>query len=214
MSPDNLLASYQWLCVPETKGGGRLGSIFAVAWFRGLTPRELALRISRGTDPGHESGFAGLDEKASEPRPWPDSGGSHVGIVQSGEWSVAIEPGGWTVEADQSLSEGCEMVAVNRHDYAEHHFTYAINGLVVTTYILHSPYKRHGTDPDRLNAQMRELGMGLAKPTTDAAWDEAWDANYPTAIPRGFALAAKVTGVPFTPGLLDAPMLVAPIVNR
>ncbi|SDM49097.1 hypothetical protein [Nonomuraea jiangxiensis] len=40
----------------------------------------------------------------------------------------------------------------------------------------------------------------------------AWDANHRTAVPRGFALAAEVTGVPLTPDMLDRPMLVGPIV--
>ncbi|MGI5286197.1 hypothetical protein ACQEVF_23065 [Nonomuraea polychroma] len=37
--------------------------------------------------------------------------------------------------------------------------------------------------------------MGLDKPEDEAAWDAAWEGNYYTAVPRGFALAAKVTGV-------------------
>ncbi|MGN9843970.1 DUF6461 domain-containing protein [Nonomuraea sp. H19] len=102
----------------ESEGGGPLGVIFSVAFFRGLDPTEVVRRFSRGEDPG--------------------------------------------------------------------------------------------SDPDRLNAFMLELGMGLDKPEDAAAWED----NYDTAVPRGFALAAKVTGVPFTPDMLGRPMLVGPIAER
>lgn len=107
------------------------------------------------------------------------------------------------------------MLAVTRHDYAaEHSFEYANDGTIVTGYRLRHPYERYGSAPDRLNGFMRELGMGLDKPEDEAAWDAAWQDNYSTAVPRGFALAAKVTGVPFTPDMLDHPMLVGPIKER
>jgi hypothetical protein len=61
---------------------------------------------------------------------------------------------------------------------------------------------------------MQELGMGLDKPEDEAAWDAAWEENYDTAVPRGFALAAKVTGVQFRPDMLDRPMLVGPILEK
>ncbi|GIH91278.1 hypothetical protein ACFFMN_09780 [Planobispora siamensis] len=61
---------------------------------------------------------------------------------------------------------------------------------------------------------MREPGIGVDKPQDEAAWDAAWEDDFSTAVPRGFALAAKVTGVPFTPDMLDRPMLVGPITER
>jgi hypothetical protein len=56
--------------------------------------------------------------------------------------------------------------------------------------------------------------MGLDAPENEVEWDAAWEQNNDTAVPRGFALAAKVTGVPFTPDMLGRPMLVGPIVER
>ncbi|TLP57862.1 DUF6461 domain-containing protein [Microbispora triticiradicis] len=218
MTTTDPLAPFQWLNVSENEGGGALGVIFSVAFFRGLDPAEVVRRFSRGQDSGHESDFGGLGEKAYEFIAETEGGygGGYVGAFQDGEWCVAIEPDGWMATDHvvvTELSRGCEVLAVTRHDYAaEHSFEYAIDSTIVTSYRLRYPYERYGSDPDRLNGFMRELGMGLDKPEDDAAWDAAWEGNYYTAVPRGFALAAKVTGVPLTPDMLGRPMLVGPIV--
>jgi hypothetical protein len=221
MTTTDLLAPFQWLSVSESEGGGPLGVIFSVAFFRGLDLAEVVRRFSCGEDSGQKSDFGGLNEKASEfveTAGRGGYGGGYVGVFQAGEWCVAIEPFGWMVtlhEVVTKLSRGCEVLAVTRHDYAaEHSFEYAIDGTIVTGYRLKHPYKRYGSDPDRLNGFMLELGMGLDKPETEAAWNAAWEDNYDTAVPRAFALAAKVTGVPFTPDMLGRPMLVGPIAKR
>ncbi|MEU6714010.1 DUF6461 domain-containing protein [Nonomuraea sp. NPDC046802] len=220
MATTDPLAPFQWLNVSESEGGGPLDVIFSVAFFRGLDPAEVVRRFSLGEDSGQESDFGGLDEKAGEfvEETEGGDGGGYVGIFQVGEWCVVVEPHGWMVtlhEVVTELSRGCEVLAVTRHDYAaEHSFEYAIDGTIVTGYPLRHPHERYGSDPDRLNGFMRELGMGVDKPEDDAAWDAAWDANYDTAVPRGFALAAKVTGVSFTQDMLDRPMLVGPIAQR
>ncbi|MFP3964979.1 DUF6461 domain-containing protein [Actinomadura fulvescens] len=216
MTTTDVLAPFQWLSVSENEGGGPLGVIFSVAFFRGLDPAEVVRRFSRGEGSGQESDFGGLNEKAFEfvNKTAGGDGGGYVGVFQAGEWCVAIEPYGWMVtlhEVVTKLSRGCEVLAVTRHDYAaEHSFEYAIDGRIVTGYRLRHPYERYGSDPDRLNGFMLELGMGLDEPENEAAWDD----NYDTAVPRGFALAAKVTGVPFTPDMLGRPMLVGPITER
>lgn len=216
MTTTDALAPFEWLNVAEGQGGGPLGVIFSVAFLRGPDPVEVVRRFSRGEDSGQESDFDGLNDRALEFVEETDGGdgGGHVGVLQAGEWCVAIEPFGWMVtdhEAVTELSRGCEVLAVTRHDYAaEHSFEYAIDGTLVTGYRLRHPHNRYGRDPDRLNGFMRELGMGLDDPADDAAWED----DHRTAVPRGFALAAKVTGVPFTPDLLDRPMLVGPIARR
>ncbi len=220
MTTTDPLAPFQWLNVSENKGGGPLGVIFSVAFFRGLDPAEVVRRFSCDEDSGQESDFGGLDDKAYEfvNETEGGDGGGYVGVFQTGEWCVAIEPYGWMVtlhEVVTKLSRGCEVLAVTRHDYAaEHSFEYAIDGTIVTGYPLRHPYERYGSDPDRLNGFMLELGMGLGKPEDEAAWDAAWEDNSYTAVPRGFALAEKVTGVPFTPDMLGRPMLVGPIRER
>ncbi|MER7500394.1 DUF6461 domain-containing protein [Nonomuraea pusilla] len=177
-------------------------------------------RFSRGESSGQESDFRGLEDKAYEFVIETDGGvgGGYVGVFKTGEWCVAIEPHGWLVtlhEVVTELSQGCEVLAVTRHDYAaDHSFAYAIDGKLVTGYRLRHPHERYGSDPDRLNGFMRELGMGLDKPEDEAAWDAVWEVNYGTAVPRSFALAAKVNGVRFGPEMLDRPMLVGPIVGN
>ena len=216
MTTTGFLAPFRWLNVPESEGGGPLGVIFSVAFFRGLHPVEVVRRFSRGEDSGQQSDLGGLNEKACEfvGETAGGDGGGYVGVLQSGEWCVAIEPSGWTVtlhEVVAELSRGCEMLAVTRHDYAEHSFAYAIDGTMVTDYRLRYPHERYGSDPDRLNGFMLELGMKLGQPKIE---DASWEDDYDKAVPRGFALAAKVTGVPFTAGMLGRPMLVGPIVQR
>lgn len=101
---------------------------------------------------------------------------------------------------------------MTRHDCAaEHGFEYAIDGTIGTGYRLRPPHERYGSDPERLNGFMLELGTGLDRPQHDAAWDAAWENNYTTAVPRGFVLAAKIIGVPFRLDMLDRSMLVGPI---
>ncbi|MER6574162.1 DUF6461 domain-containing protein [Nonomuraea sp. NPDC001023] len=217
MTTSDPLAPFQWLNLAEGSGGA-LSVIFSVAFFRGLDPAEVMRRFSRGDSSGQESNFRGLEDKAYEFVLETDGGlgGGYVGVFKTGEWCVAIEPHGWMVTSHAvvtELSQGCEVVAVTRHDYADHSFAYAIDGTFVTGYQLRHPYERYGSDPDRLNGFIRELSMRLDMPEDEAAWDAAWEDNYDTAVPRGFALAAKVTGVPFRPDMLDHPMLVGPIVG-
>nr|WP_062341179.1 DUF6461 domain-containing protein [Herbidospora sakaeratensis] len=213
MTTSDPLAPFEWLAAPESEGV--LGSIFTIACVRGLTPAETALRFSRGTDAGQTLDFAALDERAWAFASDGGEGGGHVGVFQTGEWCVVIEPTGWfctLYEVLTRLSRGCEVVTATRHDYAEHSFAYAVDGAVVMGYNLMLPYERHGADPDRLNTQMRDLGMTLEKPADDAAWAAAWKENYGPAVTRGFALVSAVSGVPLTPDVLDRPMLVTPFV--
>ncbi|MET9302753.1 MULTISPECIES: DUF6461 domain-containing protein [Micromonospora] len=210
------LAPFQWLNVSD---GGPLGDIFSVAFFHGLDPAEVVYRFSREEHSGQVSDFSGLDDKArkflDETRG--EDGGGYVGVFQAGTWCVVIEPYGWMTtdhEVLTKLSRGCEVLAVTRHDYAEHSLDYAIDGTIVTGYRLEVPHERYGSDPDRLTDFTRELAMGPDEPPDQAAWDTACEDGSSNAVPRGFALAAKVTGVSFAPDMLDRPMLVAPFVER
>lgn len=208
------LAPFHWLNLPESDGGGPpLGVIFSVAYFRGLDAAEVARRFSHGTDPGTVTDFGGLVERV---RRFVEEtagchGGGHVGIVEAGEWCVAVEPHGWLAilsDVVAALSRGCEMLSINRHDHASvSDFVYAIDGEIVTTFPVGRSCDRHGADPDLLNDLMRELGM-CVDPLEDA---EA--AAQHAALPQAFALAARITGVPFAADMLDRPMLVARIAD-
>ncbi|MCK2214780.1 DUF6461 domain-containing protein [Actinomadura sp. ATCC 31491] len=130
-----------------------------------------------------------------------------------GEWSVAVEPGGFQAvlaEPLTGLSRGCEVVTVGRHDYAEDSFVYAVDGEVVTRFAPHLPGTRWGSDPDRINELMRETGLPPEKLDKEA-WEATWDDRFTNRISRAFLLAAKITGVVFTPSVLDEPLLVGAI---
>uniref|UniRef100_UPI003F494154 DUF6461 domain-containing protein n=1 Tax=Nocardia suismassiliense TaxID=2077092 RepID=UPI003F494154 len=220
MATSDPLAPFQWLR-SDDRG---LDDIFAVAFFRGLDPSEVVRRFSRGEDHGQESDFAGLMDQATEfsIKTGGRYGGGTVGVVQVGEWSVAIEPMGWMATLHDVLAElsrDCEVLAITRHDYAEDSFRYAIDGTIVTGYNpLHCPYLRCGSEPDRLNGFMRELGMAVDRwddeNDRDDEDDEDDDSDYFSALPSAFALAAKLTQVRFIPEILDRAMLVGPVAYR
>lgn len=223
MTTSDLLAPFRWL----HGGDCRLGEIFTVAFFRGLDPSEVVRRFSRGEDHGKESGFDGLMEQASEfcIETGGGSGGGAVGVVRVGAWSVAIEPIGWMATLHDVLAElsrDCEVLAITRHDYAEDSFAYAIDGTIVTGYHpLDCPHLRYGSDPDRLEGFMRELGMKLDMREDEGDLDDEydrdesdWDSDYFAALPGAFALAAKLTQVRFVPELLDDAMVVGPVAYR
>ncbi|MFB7718704.1 DUF6461 domain-containing protein [Nocardia sp. NPDC056100] len=204
------LAPFQWLGAAESQVDP-LGEIFSVGFFRNLDPSEVVRRFSKGEDSGQESDFEELNDRMVEflGKTGGGQGGGHVGVLRAGAWSVAIEPVGWWMtdrKALADLSRDCEVLAITRHDYAEPSLEYAIDGTIVTGHRLFYPHDRWGCDPDRLNDYMRELGMELDM-TND-------DISYGTIVPRAFALAAKVTGVSFTPDMLDQPLLIGPIAYR
>ncbi|MBF6328900.1 DUF6461 domain-containing protein [Nocardia transvalensis] len=224
MTTSDPLAPFQWLLTHD----GRhcpLDEIYTVAFFRGLKPSEVVRRFSRGEDHGQESSFDELMEQATENASISGgSGGGTVGVVQVGEWSVAIEPMGWMATLHDVLAElsrDCEVLAITRHDYAEASFAYAIDGTIVTGYKpLDCPYLRHGSEPDRLNGFMRELGMAVDRwddendRDDEYDWDDEDDSDYFSALPSAFALAAKLTQVRFIPEILDRAMLVGPVAYR
>jgi hypothetical protein len=210
----DLLAPYHWLQRPDGSPQNPLGDIYCVSFFRGLGPAEVLRRFDPGAPAGgREMTFRELDETVFEFVQETDGGdgGGHVGVVAAGEWSVAVELWGWFAtipEAAARLSQGCEMVAVSRHDYAEDDFTYAVDGTVVTTFNPSWPFERNGGDAGRLDDLMRGVGMVLEQPADDAGWH---DDGFDHGLARAFALAAGITGVPMTPDLLEGPFLVGPI---
>lgn len=225
MTTSDPLAPFRWL----HGGDCLLGEIFTVAFFRGLVASEVVRRFSRGEDQGQESGFDELMDQAGEFsfETGGGSGGGTVGVVQVGEWSVAIEPTGWMATLPDVLAElsrGCEVLAITRHDYAEDSLAYAIDGTIVTGYKpLECPYLRHGCEPDRLNGFMRELGMAVDRHDDEHDCDDEYDwedederaeNDYVSALPSAFALAAKLTQVRFIPEILDRAMLVGSVAYR
>ncbi|WP_107655745.1 DUF6461 domain-containing protein [Nocardia suismassiliense] len=226
MTTTDPLAPFQWLNASESQAGP-LGVIFSIAFVRNLDPSEVVRRFSKGDDSGQESDFEELKDRIVEFKSGGGDGGGHVGVFRAGAWSVAIEPyGWWATDRDvlAELSRDCEVLAITRHDYAEHSLAYAIDATIVTGHQLWYPHIRWGCDPDRLNDHMRELGMQLDMTDDEYIYDadedepesnsDAWDISRSTGVPRAFALAAKVTGVSFTADMLDQPLLIGPIAHR
>ncbi|WP_214322983.1 DUF6461 domain-containing protein [Nonomuraea sediminis] len=88
-----------------------------------------------------------------------------------------------------------------RHDYAARHcLAYAVDGEYLNDIDPTFPIERRGTDPDRLNRYLRELGI-----------DPAADDRIDNAIPAALAIASRITGVVITPEHLRRPILGAAI---
>ncbi|TQS27296.1 DUF6461 domain-containing protein [Microbispora sp. KK1-11] len=212
--PDRL-APFRWLTAPATDNvRNPLGDIFTVSFFHGLEPGDVAARFEPAGAAVRSMTFGELDDEVAEFIEETDGGdgGGYVGITRLGEWSMAIEPCGWHTALGENLArlaQGCEAVAVGRHDYAEHSFLYAADGEIVTAFTPHASVNRWGRDPDRLKEPMRRVGLPLTATTGKAAWDTRWD----DALPKAFALAATITGVTLTPGSFDGPLLVASIIE-
>ncbi|MER5627764.1 DUF6461 domain-containing protein [Streptosporangium sp. NPDC002544] len=205
------LAPFRWL---EASPGSRddlLGEIFCVSFFRRLEPAEVLHRFGAAGHPWREMTFHELAGKVWESIGMTED--EYIGVVQVGEWSVAVELRGQQAtlaEPLTGLSRGCEVVAIMRHDYAEDRFVYVVDGKAVTSFTPHLPGTRWGSDPDRINALMREAGL---PPETldEEAWEATWDDMYTNRISRAFSLAAKITDVVLTPSILDGPLLIGAI---
>lgn len=185
-----------------------LDEIFCVSFVHRLDPPEVLRRFG-AIAPGEEQmtfdSLIGLVGKYVE-QTYGGNGGGYVGVVRPGEWSVAIEPWGWQgtlLDVITGLSLSSEVVAINRHDYAEHEFVYSVDGTIITAFAPRMRGLQHGSEPQRLIPLMREVGLA---PQQD---------NEPVQNPiaAAFALAAKITGVVFTPHMLNQPLLVGDIRN-
>jgi hypothetical protein len=128
-----------------------------------------------------------------------------ITVRRIGDWTVAIEDCGWRGSHAEALCplsrDGGQAVAVMRHDYAaRHRLAYAVDGEYVTDINPTFPSQRYGTDPDRLNRHLRELGIDL-----DA------DDHIDNPIPAALAIASRITDVMIKPQHLRRPVLGAAI---
>ncbi|SEG87264.1 hypothetical protein SAMN05444920_10650 [Nonomuraea solani] len=213
MTTDSL-TSFRWSLEHDP-----LGEIYCVTFVRGLDQAEVLRRYAPDGPAGREMSFRELDAEVGDYVMVTEGGrgGGHVGVIAVGGWCVAIEPWGWTTVMNERLarlSVGSEVVSVNRHDYAsDDHFSYAVDGTVITCFGMASPDVRHGADKDRLNDLMREIGFPPEEIETDEEWEARYDDLAPNGLSRAFALATRLTGVTFTPDLLDGPLLVGTIAD-
>lgn len=131
-----------------------------------------------------------------------DNGYPDVALVQRmGEWTVVFEPYGFHgASLFDALSRGTEAVCVQRHDYAESMFGYAVDGELITAFDPLIPAYRDGADPDRLLERMIEIGFN----TVDE--DDYMDDPEFGTIGSCLLLARQLTGVLPTPEALTGPL--------
>lgn len=168
-----------------------MGDIYTVAFVRGLDEREVLRRL------GASERDVRMIGEADHTRP---EGPRIVTVRRIGDWTVSVEDCGWRALRPDVLSalsrNGGEVVAVLRHDYAQHELTHAADGRTLTIINPAFPIDRQGEEPDRLNRYLRELGID------PAAADHVAD-----PVPVALALAARITGVMLTPEDLRRPVL-------
>ncbi|MEW1841553.1 DUF6461 domain-containing protein [Nonomuraea angiospora] len=165
---------YAWFIEEYQKDSDLIG----VTFVRGLSPEEALHRI--GATPGDISREVGIAAYAGD--------GGAVLI------DYHCQP------LPETLSQGTEMARVITGITMDEHFVYSVDGVVVTEFEPFFPGDRNGSDPDRLLAHMRELGMPLDG-----------EADGRTSIALAVALAARATGVTLTPAHYAAEPVVGSI---
>lgn len=188
-------ADFRWLREDDS-----LDDVYCVSFVRGLSPREALRRFGVDERTMEEMTFDELTERSAANA---EGAAGCIGAVRIGGWTMVVEPGGWKLAIDPEtgarVSAGTELVSVCRHDYAADHFAYLVDGEVVTSFDPIAPNAREGGDPDRFVGWMREVGLDPA----DEPADSPDEADHTTSIPACFALASRITGLPFTPDLLE-----------
>ncbi|MER5624846.1 DUF6461 domain-containing protein [Streptosporangium sp. NPDC002544] len=174
-------------------GDGPLGDIYCVSFIRDLSPAEVLTRLGAEPDSIEKVTFDELDERVMANIQETDGlEAGHVGVTSFDGWTLLVEPwGGWGAlrEVLTELSRGTEMVSVCRNDYASHMFGYAIDGDVITNFMLERLKDREGSDPSRLTASMRAVGLDPDHALEDDRVDDP--------IACAFALATRITGIAF-----------------
>ncbi|MGW0062416.1 DUF6461 domain-containing protein [Streptosporangium sandarakinum] len=185
---------FRWL-----SGREDLGEIYCVSFVRGLSPDEVLRRFGVDESTMEEGVTAEeLDERSVESMR--DDAAGYIGAAKIGDWTLVIEPGGWKLAVDPDIyglvSRGTEVVSVCRHDYASDSFAYIVDGEPVVWFDPMLPDARSGNDPDRFVKEMRDVGL-------DPEHDIDDDPRIDVPIGRSFALAGRITGLPFSPEMLE-----------
>jgi hypothetical protein len=142
------MAGLMWL------GGPRYQSTpFCLTFVRGATEREVFT-------------WFGADPAAAVPVVGSDLGGQPtVRVARSGDWLVAIEanipPQGTRPEVLRRVSAGAEAIAVYQDiGKFNHELSYAADGDLIAAVQTTVPPNWSGSDPERIAAIARELGLG------------------------------------------------------
>jgi hypothetical protein len=177
-------------------GGPRYESVpFCLTFVRGATEREVFTRF--GADPA-----AAVPAESSEPGEPPV-----VRVARSGDWLVAIEtnipPQGVRPKVLRRVSAGAEAVAVYQDiGKLNHELGYAADGDVVSAVLTTVPPHWSGSDPERIAAAARELGLG----------DDTAPPVGLTDLQVLLAVGERVFGLSLDEEVWDRPWPAAPIV--
>ncbi|WP_285711091.1 DUF6461 domain-containing protein [Microtetraspora sp. NBRC 16547] len=190
-----LLMAFTYADVAWLAEDDELGDLWGLTFVRGVSEVEALLRL-------------GADQESIRPLTYDkliDDGLFPETLLAGrvGDWTVLIEESGWTcteVDKAQVLSAGTVAVAVLRHDYASDEFVYAVDGELVTYFNPEIPEWRHGSDPDRLNDLMREVGL-------DPDGVPGTGAEAPSSVSGALLLAARLTGVVLPPEIIRGPLM-------
>ncbi|MFC6886489.1 DUF6461 domain-containing protein [Actinomadura yumaensis] len=194
-----------------------LGEICCLTFVKGVDENEVLSRLGALPDTLRPRTLAEADGSYEAGYP------QFAFALDLGGWTVLIEPNGFQgtlIERLTALSQGTEAVSVQRHDYADHGFRYAVDGTLVTGFEPTWPGRRWGSEPDRLLGQMRAVGLAPA-PADDADGDEDEDeddsllsAYVPAlllaglitgAVPHADALAGELSSAEIEPWFSAAP---------
>ncbi|TDD45805.1 hypothetical protein E1286_22850 [Nonomuraea terrae] len=183
-------ADVAWLAEDD-----ELGDLWCLTFVRGVSEVEALVRL--GAD--QESIRPLTYDELTDDGLFPET----VLAGRVGDWTVLFEESGWTcTEADKAhaLSAGTVAVVVLRHDYASDAFVYAVDGELVTYFNPKIPEWRHGSDPDRLNDLMREVGLDPDDVPRSGA-------EAPSPVSGALLLAARLTGVVLPPATIRGPLM-------
>ncbi|MFF4197485.1 DUF6461 domain-containing protein [Nonomuraea sp. NPDC001831] len=183
------------------------GEIYTVTFVHGLDERETLRRFGVV-----DANIHIVDDEEIVERTKVNHGCCDLVLVtRAGDWTVAFEYDGWEGTRRETLREltrdGGQAVSVMRHDYAaSHDFEHAADGRIRTAFRPQTPQERWGSHPDALNEDMRELGLE-PEPADEFQY-------FSGCVPAALALASRISGVLFTPALLDAPLLGGVVTDR
>ncbi|MEU4574789.1 DUF6461 domain-containing protein [Nonomuraea sp. ATR24] len=177
-------------------GADTLDDVYCVSFVRNLTPDEVLRRFGVDEDTLEEVAFDDLGERSIDTMR--EDAAGFIGATKAGDWTVVVEPGGWQLAVDPDVygpvSQGTEVVSICRHDYASDSFAYIVDGTPVVAFDPRHPELPSGADADRFAAEMRATGLVPG-------------GEIDRPIERAFALAERITGLPFSAGLLAQPFL-------
>ncbi|WP_371778517.1 DUF6461 domain-containing protein [Streptosporangium subroseum] len=171
-------ADYAWLRDAWTDGVGT--TVLYITFVRDLSPEDALRRIKVTPGTSGESGVA----------------------AYAAEGGTVLAESGWATRYSSNMAEPLSLGTAMATVFADLNgadFTYEVNDQLITTFSLYSYRFREGKDPDRLLADVRDLGL---YPDDDGFSEDP--------IPSALALASRATGVHLSRARYARPTLTGP----